>query len=236
MRTFDDIYALDQHRKTKKNRCPDGSKGEGVFDIMQGAAVCIMVRKAGKDGGRRAMKYERFEQLPVWQAAMTLAEKVYALTDRRSFDRVRELRDQFRRAALSVSNNIAEGFERGTTAELLSFLYTARGSAGEVRSMLLFCDRLPGLQSEISDLKSQISDLKSLAESCSRQIRAWADQLQNSDIQGQRRLTERSRQAWQADRRADAFFRKLQDIRDAAASKAGPRESAEPQCRPEDLS
>jgi four helix bundle protein len=164
------------------------------------------------------MKYDRFEQLPVWQAAITLAEKVYALTDARPFDRLRELRDQLRRAALSVSNNIAEGFERGTTAELLSFLYIARGSAGEVRSMLLFCDRLPALPSQISNFKSEIAALRSLAESCSRQLRAWADQLQNTDIQGQRRLTDRSRQAWQADRRAEAFLQKLQAVRDAAAA------------------
>ena len=175
------------------------------------------------------MKYERFEQLPAWQAAMTLAERVYALTHARAFDRLRELRDQIRGAALSVSNNIAEGFERGTTAELLSFLCIARGSAGEVRSMLLFCDRLPVLQSEISDLKSQISDMKSLAESCSRQIRAWADQLQNSDVQGQRRPTEKSRQSWHRQRSSDAFFRKLEDVRDAAVNRSLARNRAMPQ-------
>ena len=178
------------------------------------------------------MRYERFEQLPVWQAAMELAEKAYALTDLRPFARLRELRDQMRRAALSVSNNIAEGFERGTTAELLSFLYIARGSAGEVRSMLHFCDRLPVLKSEISDpkseisdlksqisdLKSRIADLKSLAESCSRQIRAWADHLQNSDIQGQRRLNKATRAQWESARRAEAFLEKLDAIRAAAGS------------------
>ncbi|MFW6132929.1 MAG: four helix bundle protein, partial [Planctomycetota bacterium] len=88
------------------------------------------------------MKYQRFEQLPVWQAAINLAERMFTLTRRRGFAAMGDLRDQLRRAALSVSNNIAEGFERGTTAELLSFLYIARGSAGEVRSMLLFCRRL----------------------------------------------------------------------------------------------
>lgn len=139
------------------------------------------------------MKYSRFEQLPVWRDAMKLAERIYALTEQRQFSRLRELRDQIRRAALSVSNNVAEGFERGTTAELLSFLYIARGSAGEVRSMLLLGERLPGL----ADFKSEISDLKSLAESCSRQIRAWADQLQNSDIQGQRRLNDATHHRWQ---------------------------------------
>jgi four helix bundle protein len=74
------------------------------------------------------------------------------------------LRDQIERAAVSVSNNIAEGFERGTTQELLTFLYITHGSAGEVRSMVSLLERLPGFE----DLKSQISDLKLLAESVSR--------------------------------------------------------------------
>ena len=88
------------------------------------------------------MKYERFEDLPVWNAAVELAVRVYALTKDRAFVGPGDLSSQIRRAALSVSNNIAEGFERGTTAELLTFLYIARGSAGEVRSMLHFMDRL----------------------------------------------------------------------------------------------
>ena len=88
------------------------------------------------------MKYERFEDLPVWNAAVELAVRVYALTKDRAFSGPGDLSSQIRRAALSVSNNIAEGFERGTTAELLAFLYIARGSAGEVRSMLHFMDRL----------------------------------------------------------------------------------------------
>ena len=76
------------------------------------------------------MKYERFEDLPVWKAAIDLAVRVYALTRDRFFSQAGDLRDQLRRAALSVSNNISEGFERGSTAELLAFLYFARGSAG----------------------------------------------------------------------------------------------------------
>ena len=68
------------------------------------------------------MKYDRFEQLPVWQSAMDLARGIYSLTENAAFGMEGDLRSQLRRAALSVSNNIAEGFERGTTAELLSFL------------------------------------------------------------------------------------------------------------------
>ncbi|MBS3735474.1 MAG: four helix bundle protein [Phycisphaerae bacterium] len=212
------------------------------------------------------MTYDRFEQLPVWQAAMNLAEQVFVLTRRRGFVPMGDLRDQLRRAALSVANNIAEGFERGTTAELLSFLYIARGSAGEVRSMLLFCRRLlnnpalardllrndaahnpshsnapaqegspnntaatdaspndattkrGNLKSQISNMQSEIADLVKLAESCSRQIRAWAAHLQDSDIAGQRRLNTKTRQNYDADKRAQAFWDKLQAVRDGTAT------------------
>jgi len=73
------------------------------------------------------MKYNRFEELPVWQDAIELAVRVFELTTRASFRRYRSVRDQIERAAMSVSNNIAEGFERGTTQETLTFLYIARG-------------------------------------------------------------------------------------------------------------
>jgi four helix bundle protein len=154
------------------------------------------------------MKYKRFEDLPVWQTAIELAAGVYKLTKDRFFTPPGDLSSQLRRASLSVSNNIAEGFERGTTAELLAFLYISRGPCGDVRSMLIFTERL----SEIEHLKSQISDLKSLAESCSRQIRAWADSLQNSDIKGQRRLNDQSRIRYQADKRSAVFEKKLEEI------------------------
>ncbi len=151
------------------------------------------------------MKYQRFEDLPCWQAALDLALRIHLLTRDRFFVQPGDLCDQLRRAALSVSNNIAEGFERGSTAELLSFLYIARGSAGEVRSMLHFVERSP----EAAHLKAQIPNLRSLAESCSRQIRAWADSLQNSDIKGQRHLHEQSRTAYEQNKRAAAFQQRL---------------------------
>ncbi|MGH9375396.1 MAG: four helix bundle protein [Terriglobia bacterium] len=102
------------------------------------------------------MTYERFEQLPVWQAAIKLGQAVYSLTKNRPFSRQRSLRDQIERVAVSVSNNIAEGFERGTTQELLTFLYIARGSVGEVRSMLCLACSTEFLNSPISNLKFQI--------------------------------------------------------------------------------
>jgi len=82
------------------------------------------------------VKYTRFEDLPVWKSAIDLAVQIYFLTAQEEFRAQRGLRDQLERAVVSISNNIAEGFERGTTQELLTFLYIARGSSGEVRSML----------------------------------------------------------------------------------------------------
>src|SRR5271169_4877943 len=134
------------------------------------------------------MRYERFEDLPVWQAASDLAVRVFAMGEMTALCRHRSLRDQLDRAALSVSNNIAEGFERGTTNELLAFIYIARGSAGEVRSMLCLKERRARKTNWPAALKSQISNLKSIAESCSRQLRGWAESLQDSDIKGQRHL------------------------------------------------
>jgi four helix bundle protein len=151
------------------------------------------------------MKYERFEQLPVWNAAIDLAVKTYAMTAKPSFNGNSSLRDQMERAAVSVSNNVAEGFERGTTPELLSFLYIARGSAGEVRSMLCLLEGLPGFV----NLKSGIANLKSTAEGISRQLRAWADSLQNSPIKGRRYLTAKTRRADKTSREREEFIERL---------------------------
>jgi four helix bundle protein len=151
------------------------------------------------------MTYQRFEDLPVWNDAIVLAEVcedfILAAKDRITWSK----RDQLDRASLSVSNNIAEGFERGTTNELLNFLYIARGSAGEVRSMLNFFARRPALK----DFTSQISNLKSQAESCSKQLRKWAESLQNSDIKGQRHLNNTERTRHEQRQKADAFIERL---------------------------
>lgn len=153
------------------------------------------------------MKYERFEDLPVWKAAIELAKRVYDLTRDRFFSQPGDLRDQIRRSSLSVSNNVAEGFERGSTAELLYFLYIARGSCGETRSMLRFTERFE----KAAPLKAEISNLIALAESCSRQIRAWADSLQNSDIKGQRHLNETTREVYESRKRKAAFEKQLDE-------------------------
>ena len=158
------------------------------------------------------MKYNRFEELPVWKDAIEFAVRVFHLTLNPTFKGFYSLRDQLERAAVSISNNIAEGFERGTTPELLTFLYISRGSAGEPRSVLCLIERLPAF----IDLKSEISDLKLKAESISRQLRRWADSLQNSDIPGQRYLTDKSRRINKEARERDEFLEELRRMRESS--------------------
>jgi four helix bundle protein len=152
------------------------------------------------------MKYSRFEELPVWNAAIEIAVQIYHLTSRPVFKSRYSLRDQIERAAVSISNNIAEGFERGTTQELLTFLYIARGSCGEVRSMLCLLERLP----VFADLKFEISNLKLSSEGISRQLRAWADFLQNSEVRGQRYLTNRTKGKSKEAREREEFLKELE--------------------------
>ena len=123
-----------------------------------------------------------FEDLPVWQTAADLAARMLEWIQQPELRGKGDLANQLQHAALSISNNIAEGLERSSTSELLHFLYIARGSAGEVRSMLCVMERM----SAFDNLKSDISNFKSTCENISRQIRGWADSLQNSDIKGVR--------------------------------------------------
>ncbi len=115
------------------------------------------------------------------------------------------LRDQLERAALSVSNNIAEGFERGTTNELLAFLYIARGSAGEVRSMM----RVLETWNIFSNCRSQISNFIIHSENISKQLYGWIESLKNSEIPGQRRLDEKAKNRYTSKKERDQFLEEL---------------------------
>jgi four helix bundle protein len=161
------------------------------------------------------MQYKRFEELPVWNAAAELSVTVYKFSASDHFRRHPGLRDQLERAALSVSNNIAEGFERGSTNELLAFLYIARGSAGEVRSML----RVLARWDEFGDLKSQISDLIKESENISRQLYGWIESLKNSEISGQRHLDDKGRARYAGKQDREDFLRELDRINQVEAEK-----------------
>jgi four helix bundle protein len=78
---------------------------------------------------------QKFEELECWRIARELTQVVYAATRADACRRDYGYCDQMRRAAVSVMNNVAEGFERGSNRDFVKFLYIARASAGEVRSM-----------------------------------------------------------------------------------------------------
>ena len=152
------------------------------------------------------MKYKRFEDLPVWNTAIDLAVAIYALTSKPEFAPHPGLRDQIERSAVSVSNNIAEGFERGTNNELLMFLYISRGLAGEVRSMLYLFERLPLATKLIDEIRST----KLKAESCSRQLKAWIQTVQDSDLGGERYVNGKTRRTTEMARLREEFLAELE--------------------------
>ena len=77
-----------------------------------------------------------FEDLAVFQRSLELAHHIYLLTRASPFTRDRGFKDQIQRASVSVMCNIAEGFERGSNAEFVQFLYISKASCGEVRAQL----------------------------------------------------------------------------------------------------
>jgi len=81
-------------------------------------------------------RLERFEDIDAWKKARELTQSIYQITLTGEFARDFGLRDQIRRAAISVLSNIAEGFERDGNKEFLQFLSLAKGSCGEVRAQL----------------------------------------------------------------------------------------------------
>ncbi|MFN2493217.1 MAG: four helix bundle protein [Pyrinomonadaceae bacterium] len=98
-------------------------------------------------------KIERFEDLEGWKLARTLTRLIYEVSGTGDFVRDFALRDQIRRAAISIVSNIAEGFERDGDKEFLQFLSMAKGSCGEVRAQLyLALDRAYITQEQFTQL------------------------------------------------------------------------------------
>jgi four helix bundle protein len=116
-------------------------------------------------------RIEQFEDLIVWQKGMEIVKQIYLITREGHLAKDFSLRGQVRRAALSITNNIAEGFERSSRKEYLNFLNIAKGSAGEVRSLLhvaleigyLDQTRYEGLREKLLELSRFIANqIKSL--------------------------------------------------------------------------
>jgi four helix bundle protein len=173
------------------------------------------------------MKYQQFEELPVWNTAIKLAVRIFHLTSTGCVSRFSGFKNQIERCAVSISNNIAEGFERGTHEELLTFLYIARGSAGEVRSMLCLLRELLG----DDDFRAEIEELRSLSLSVTRQLNAWLDSLKKTKAVGHRHQTAEKREALEKARRQDeflAYLKRVQEGNDIALDRPSPDETPSP--------
>jgi len=123
-------------------------------------------------------RLERFEDIEAWKKARELIRSVYQITATGEFRRDFGLRDQIRRAAVSVLSNIAEGFERDGNKEFLQFLSLAKGSCGEVRAQLYVAID----QAYIKD--SQFQELFDQTMQVSRLIAGLIKYLQQSEMRG----------------------------------------------------
>ena len=96
--------------------------------------------------------FKRFEEMHAWQSARDLVKLIYGATKQPDFSRDFTLRDQIRRAAISVMSNIAEGFGSGSGAEFIRFLGYARRSVSEMQSQLYAAlTRATSLQSSLME-------------------------------------------------------------------------------------
>ena len=115
----------------------------------------------------------RFEELEVWQKAKELTNLIYRVSSSGALSRDFGLRDQMRRAAVSIMSNIAEGFESQTQATFIQYLGHTKGSAGELRSQLYIAVEQNYITQD--DFNSAIS----LAESCSKQLARFIQYLES---------------------------------------------------------
>ena len=114
------------------------------------------------------MTVKRFEELLVWQKAKTLSVLVY-----KTFETSKDFgfKDQIQRASVSVMNNIAEGFERKSDKEFVFFLNIAKGSCGEVRSMLYLALELNKIsQSDFKTLLFQSEEVSKMIFGLSKSL------------------------------------------------------------------
>lgn len=124
------------------------------------------------------MKVTRFEELEIWTDARELYKEVFLLTSKEPFCNDFRFRDQIRAASGSVSNNIAEGFERGGNKEFFQFLSIAKGSCGEVRSQVY-----RSFDSKYID-SQEYHKLIERTESLSRKISSLINYIKSSSLKG----------------------------------------------------
>ena len=119
-------------------------------------------------------KFNSFEEINSWQKSRIFNKRIYLITENTNFKKDFDLTRQIRRASISISSNIAEGFERNTDKEFIYFLYVAKASAGEVRSQLYLAFDLEYIT------KEEFEKLLESATEISRLIAGFIKYLESS--------------------------------------------------------
>ena len=122
--------------------------------------------------------FTRIEEIEAWQKTRNLVRRIYEVSNQGGFSKDFALRDQIRRAGISILSNIAEGFERSGSAEFAQFLSIAKGSAGEVKSQLY----IAFVQGYIS--KEEFGGLLADIESTGRMVCSLMSYLRRTKIRG----------------------------------------------------
>lgn len=116
------------------------------------------------------MAVTRFEDLEVWQEAVSLAVEIYGASKSGALSQDFGLRDQLQRAVVSIASNIAEGKERETIPELIRYLYIAKGSSGELKTQLIIAQRIGYIDE--SNAKNLIRSVEQISAKLGVLIRA----------------------------------------------------------------
>jgi four helix bundle protein len=119
----------------------------------------------------------RFEEIEAWKTARSLTGRIYALTNEGLLARDFGLRDQMRRASVSIMSNIAEGFESRTEKLFLEFLGRAKASAGELRAKVYIAHDVGYLK------KLEFDEIFDPVDKCSRQLSRFMTYLRGSKVE-----------------------------------------------------
>jgi four helix bundle protein len=122
--------------------------------------------------------FKKFEDIECWKKARVLTRRVYEITNDPRFARDFGLKDQIRKASVSVMSNIAEGYDRSGTAEFVHFLSTAKGSAAEVRCQLY----VAADQGYVA--QQDFIELNALAAETARMVHGLMKYLRSSGFKG----------------------------------------------------
>jgi four helix bundle protein len=123
-------------------------------------------------------RIKKFEDIKSWKKSRELTKQIYEITSCGQFERDFGLKDQLRKASVSILSNIAEGFERGGDQEFFQFLAVAKGSCGEVRAQLYVALDQGYVGHE------QFQTLTSLAREISGLLSAFMKYLKESSLRG----------------------------------------------------